>query len=348
MPIEEVWPRYKQIIKVKASTKAARDDADSGLSINSLNTSRYTLTAFTAWLQKTQQIQYLHEVTPAIAEQYAVSLRESSAAGTFNRKLADLRVIFRRLANQAGLHANPWDSIEKVRGARLRSETASKRPFTPDQLATIWETARGWIRPAVMLGYYTALRLGTICTLKWETIDLVRGIIEARERKTSKLGIFYAPEAIPVLLEWKAKEEPSEYVFPRLAASYLAIGRKRDQTRASKEFQRFLKTIKIDTQDEAGHTVLGFHSLRVSHATYSAGSGATMADIQAALMHSNQRTTAGYVQLSDEQRIHDAMQSDRPLPIPGSESTELISTRAAVMRRASTADIDTLRRMLDV
>jgi len=353
--ISDIWPRYLQVLKVKAGGKH-RKDSPSGLCQNSLNTTKGTLAQFIAWLTSHHShLQHMAEITPAIAEQYAIALRDRYKAGSFNRHLADLQVVFRRLINQAGLSVNPWEGVEKIGGDRLRAETASKRPFSPAQLELIWAQASGWIRPAVAIGYYTALRLGTISTLRWSEIDTPRGIITAQEQKTGKRGIFHCPEAMPAILHWRDHfagasemvENAQQYVFPRLAAAYLAIGRKRDTTRASKEFQRFLTDLHIDTHDTAGKTVLGFHSLRVSHATYAAGAGATMDEIQASLMHSNPRITAGYVQRPEEDLIHSAMQQPRPLPLPGPESTELISLRAAVMRQASTASIEHLRRMLN-
>jgi hypothetical protein len=119
--------------------------------------------------------------------------------------------------------------------------------------------------------------------------------------------------------------EPAEYVFPRLAAAYIGIGRKQDQARASKEFTRFLVDVcqfKVQEKDgelvdKGGAPVLGFHSLRHAHATYSRSVGATVDQVQQQLGHSSGKVTAGYIQEDQVTRRRRLVERHVPLPLPG-------------------------------
>ena len=132
------------------------------------------------------------------------------------------------------------------------------------------------------------MELSDIITLKWNEFDLQEGFIVRKMRKTSKQQILYIPEIITELLNWKKlSSNDNEYVFQAQAETYLGlrnylpsersknrnIKKKPDTTKASKQFQRFLNDVcRFNTKNEDGQTVLGFHSLRVSNATYSKNS----------------------------------------------------------------------------
>jgi integrase len=141
-----------------------------------------------------------------------------------------------------------------------------------------------------------------------------------------------------------------EYVFPYQAAAYLGIGRTVDQTLPGKQFQRFLaKVCKFQTHDADGAVVLGFHSLRASNATYGRRAGQSVAEVQKRLAHSSDATTAGYIQLSDDDVRRELRATHRPLALPGSAPTADQGETADRERLASLAHsrpIADVRRML--
>jgi hypothetical protein len=130
---------------------------------------------------------------------------------------------------------------------------------------------------------------------------------------------------MPHLRAWRDRpaddpepRDPAEYLFPRLAAAYLGIGRKPDQARAAKEFTRFLEDVcGFTVRNPDGRPLLGFHSLRHSHATFARGAGASVEVVQEQLGHSNAKVTAGYVHEDQATRRRRLVEAHIPLPLPG-------------------------------
>lgn len=135
----------------------------------------------------------------------------------------------------------------------------------------------------------------------------------------------YAPEIISDIRKWKESQKDSQgdYLFPFQAAAYLGLNRKPDKSLPCKQFQRFLRdACEINTEDSEGRTVKGFHSLRVSHATYSRFAGATVEQIQAHLAHSKKEITEGYIQKTDEEIKREIIIGHKPLSLPGASGPE--------------------------
>ena len=197
--------------------------------------------------------------------------------------------------------------------------------------------SKEWLRPAIFVGYYSGLRLSDVITLKWEELDLDDGFIVRKMRKTSKQQILYIPEIITELLNWKKLSfNDNEYVFQEQAEIYLGlrnylpsarsknrnIKKKPDTTKASKQFQRFLNDVcKFDTKNESGQTVLGFHSLRVSNATYGKNSGETQEVIQNRLGHSSSKVTTTYIQQNIEDKKKELKSKHISIPLSDSNSS---------------------------
>jgi integrase len=275
---------------------------------------------FCGWLSTEQSdIQTVDQITATIAEAYFIELRDEYKASSYNRHLAGLRGILDALLIAAGIDANPFRQVKQITKSDVAAETDSKRLLEPHELKIIDNKATGWIRPAVFVGFFTGLRLSDVVCLRWDAIELDTGFFRLTIRKTSKPDTIYAPEAMPFLIEWRKQcAADAEYVFPELASAYLGIGRKRDSSTATKQFQAFLtEDCKFDTKNDAGQTVLGFHSLRVCNATYASRSGATHEDIQARLQHSSGTTTDKYIRESDEEIREKLMQAHIPLAITG-------------------------------
>lgn len=402
LPLDSVFEQYKQVLKIKSKNGNTHAEAstDSPLAPKTLRTTAGIVDRFVSWIKDNKpDIQTMDEVTPQVAEKYFMAFRDTGCpASTYNRHLADLRSVWKRLAIQAGLSSNPFEQIEAMKRNQVSSEASPKDRFSLDQLRIMQEKATGWVRPAMFIGYYTGLRLSDVVTLKWEWVDIEDGFIQIPGiRKNSKPKLIYSPEVMPALREWgkeskniqaptstkaakdlglsrssayklihlenapdaaaysdineyyralcaagiqagmqskalwdflekpaqtdisrKKPKELDEYVFPDLAAAVLGIGRKKDESRPSKEFQRFLADIcNFNTRNDAGKTVLGFHSLRVSHATYSKISGVSEEEIQEDLLHSNRKTTEGYIRTSVEEKKRELRQKHTALPSPG-------------------------------
>ena len=320
--IDSIWSTYLDTLSRYGGGRSLHEDAtpDSPLSPSQLKSAKGVLAGFARWLQDNHpEAKTMDAVTVPMVDSFFDALRKRSAASNYNLTRANLRVIWKRLAVRGGIEKNPFDAIPPIAKAIVEREQqqSKRRPFTLAQLKVIFARAMDWMKPAVHVAYETGLRLGDIVSLRVSELDLDEGFIFKRTRKGGKPQSFYVPDSTQYLRDWLGElEEPSDYVFPRLAAAYLAIGRKRDTGLAGKEFMRFLKVVcKIKVVNDSGKTVLGFHSFRVSHATHTRSLGATVGEVQRHLGHSYRQTTDGYIQ-EDTATIKARLVAEhRPLPL---------------------------------
>jgi integrase len=340
IPLKNVLEEYENILILAQKSGSKHIDADNliPLAPATIKTARIIFNNFQKWIHNNySNIETFNQISPEITQNYFISLKKSGKkASTFNRYLVQLNVIWKRLSVNLGEKQNPFSVIPKIKTNALKEDTSSKRPFTHKEISTMLIKAKEWLRPAIFIGYYSGLRLSDVITLKWKELDLQEGFIIRKMRKTSKQQILYIPEIIAELSDWKnLSNSNNEYVFQAQAETYLGlrnylpsarsknrnIKKKPDTTKASKQFQRFLNDIcKFDTKNEVGQTILGFHSLRVSNATYGKNSGETEEVIQSRLGHSTSKITAIYIQQNIEEKKRELKSSHVSLPISFTDS----------------------------
>lgn len=267
---------------------------------------------FTNWLKKHHpEITHLHEITEAVAMEYAKYLRKTGIAPrTYNGAIKFLRSMFKTLTLQAGLVSNVWSGIEYE-----DNSTESRRALSEDEIANIIKKARGKVRCWLILGYYTSLRLGDVLTLKWNEIDLAKKTIIRIPRKTSRSKkpsiIPLHPEVLKALkaLERKRKEG-DEYLFPEDAAKYL----KGQSSAITKKIQQHFTDCDIQTTEEASGNRkkaivrVGFHSLRHGFVSLLEAHNVSRSVVQDLVGHSSPAMTAHYSHATLQQKI-DAIES---------------------------------------
>jgi integrase len=301
---------------------------------------------FVKWARRNNpEIETIDQVSSKIAQDYFGS-KISCKSSTYNRYLAELRVVWSRINRRHMRTLNPFDSVAKIEGGVVKKETSSKRPFTPEELRAISEKASGWIRLAVIIGYHSGLRLSDVITLAYADISN-DGFISVEARKTGKDQIIYCPEIIPYIQEWRKSQGETKYVFQAQAETYFGLRPflpsaksadkdrriKPDPTKASKQFQHFLRDVcKFNTKRD-DDTVLGFHSLRVSNATYSERIGVSRDKIKERLAHSDIRITEGYIQRRLDEIKREMMISHKPLPALNAADcdNEVANLKAGIM-----------------
>ncbi len=137
------------------------------------------------------------------------------SARTWNAELILLRSAFKHLRKEAGMHENPFDDIPTK-----EDEPLHRRPFTPDDLQAILRAAQtdDLVRPLVVTGMCTAMRLGDVCTLKWADVDMRSRFITV---KTGKTGAKVSIPMFPMLYDALAALPCASHdVFPEAAAIY--------------------------------------------------------------------------------------------------------------------------------
>ena len=212
------------------------------------------------------------------------------------------RLVFRVLCDDLGSEANPWRAIQKRKNG---NGSHGRRAFTAEELRRIFETLAKrtegrqlvWGEAGVvgehklgtrdracavemltigLLGFHTGLRLGDCCLLRWEDVDLDRGVIAVTPLKTSRTS--GKRVCIPIHAELAARltrirpENPAGPVCPAKAAQY-----RRNRPDVSKRFLLLFHQcgIRTSTKGAAAKAAceVGFHSFRHTWVTRAAEDG---------------------------------------------------------------------------
>lgn len=246
------------------------------------------------------------ELLPLVTEENAVAFLDSLdlANGTWNKYRSFMSCFYETLLKAGRFSCkNPFSAIEPKLGT-----FNSKSPLSVEQVAKLVEAASGEFKLLIALGYFTGLRMGDCCTLRWEEVDMARGVIERLPNKTGrrvkdrvlatvKVGI---PDELFGLLDAIPKEARRGFVLPEIAEMY---DDGNTAYKVSGVLSELFRTCGIETSREGDGrrkvTVYGFHSLRYSYISHNAELGMPAAVIQRNAGHSNPEMTAHYTKISD-------------------------------------------------
>lgn len=326
---------------------------------------------FHSWMrEENPEIKLLSEVTGDHAAAFMDSVRNAGASGTYNKYLQFFNLFFKVL-NDAGKirSGNPFRDID-----RMENRYHSKKPLSVEQIAKLIDSASGEMRLLIALGYFTGLRFGDCCTLLWQEVDLLRGVIERVPRKTEhtvkdiqqsivKVGI---PEFLFRMLSEVPPDARKDYVLPGFAKEYLEGREYRANRRLLDHFEKCgIHTVKAGTgtpevRNESGKLIkravravveCGFHSLRYSYISHNAEAGTPAAVIQRNAGHANPAMTEHYTRISDKAAIQYANALKLPLPEPSdvidvSPAPEKDPDRAELHRLADSLPLETVREIL--
>ena len=266
-------------------------------------------------------------------------VKPAFTANTYNKHIRVLEMVFRVLADRAGMTTNPWAGI-----SRKTERKESRRELTVEELNTICNSAAGELQTLFILGIYTGLRLGDCCTLRWSEVDLVRRIILRVANKTSRRK--KAPIHIPIhptlyaYLSQVPVGKRSGFVLPEYAERY-----KSDDSSIAKDIRRFfikcgIQVHKEDTGKGTGTRAVvevGFHSLRHSFVSLCRQSNAPLAVVEAIVGHSNPAMTRHYTHVS-ETAAAGAVAALPPLLQSGAEEEKNADSVAGSQRQLSRRD----------
>ncbi len=308
---------------------------------------------FRKWIAEAcPAVHLLSEVSNNIAVEFMETVRATGATGTYNKYLQFLKCFYKTLLESGKIASvNPFGEIE-----REDMTYHSKKELSREQIYTLIQSADGELRVLLALGYFCGFRLGDCCTLKWNEIDLERGIIERIPRKTARTVKDPAQSVVKVgisrsLLDMLMElPEDGVYVLPKAAADYLGGRKPAISHKIQAHFIRCGISTTEERMDGSGAraiAVYGFHSLRYSYVSHNAEAGTPAAVIQRNAGHANPAMTEHYTRISD----NNALKYAAALAMPELEEGNVIHgpepEREELRRIVETWDIERVRRLLD-
>lgn len=245
-----------------------------------------------AWWRDAIGFHTLASVTPALlAEQRdklanGITVRHTKRSqATVNRYMAVLSHLFTVAVKEWGwLQENPLAKVSKLKESRGRVRFLSDEE-RERLLKVCRASASAYLYPVVVLCLSTGARKMEILGLRWEDVDLDRGVITLHETKNGERRILPLTGYALDLLKKHSKV--------RMLGTSLLFPSK-DLTKPVA-----LRTAWETAVKHAGIEDFRFHDLRHSAASYLAMNGATLAEIGAVLGHKTSEMVKRYAHLSE-------------------------------------------------
>lgn len=260
---------------------------------------------FTAWLGD-RATEDIASVTRADMSRYRNELLVRVSEGTTSNKLKAIRSMFRDALSQGFIHDEPTEGLKFTRKERPGGQ--KKRPFTLPELQLLCETATGEWRSMILFGLYTGQRMGDIATLRWHSLDLVRGEMRLATRKTGKnITIPLASPLADHLATYPASDDPTAFVHPELGELYET----KSAGSLSNQFTAILAECGLraplshakEKEGRGNHrerNALSFHCLRATAATLLHDAGIPAAVAQEWIGHDSDEVHNVYVKIGRE------------------------------------------------
>ena len=258
-----------------------------------------TLAEFLRFLDN--RVKQFSQITEKHTMAFADYLRTTQiSVSTHNRKLMRLRKIFATLQEYRE-DGNPFALKILKRKEREEQDTAVRRiAFTREQeehIRAVLDDPRYHIlnkeeiKVVFYIGMYTGQRLKDCVLMQWQNVDLAHQRITVTQFKTGKtVTIPIAPLLQAVLREaWERKVDI--YVTPKVAQRYKHTdkrGKCIGDGLVNIDVMRVIRWIGVETSvavegRKKKTTVLGFHSLRHSFASFCAEAGVPKAVVESIL-----------------------------------------------------------------
>jgi integrase len=229
----------------------------------------------------------LATITPELLGRHRDDLqtREGLAPGTVNRYLSALSKAFSNAVKE-------WHWIQDNPLARVSKKTEPQgrvRYLSDDERARLLEACRASERKElyliVLLALTTGMRRGELLGLRWQDVDLERGMAVLHNTKNGdRRSVPIVPEVAALLREHgKVRRLDNDLIFAKDSAEVWTF---------DKAWYQALKAARVKG--------FRFHDLRHTAASYLAMSGATVPELAAVLGHRTLAMVKRYAHLSDQ------------------------------------------------
>jgi integrase len=201
---------------------------------------------------------------------------------TLHHELALVKHAYYLAINNWGiLKHNPFDSVTLPKGDRQRT-----RFLSVEESIKVVKESPAWLRPMVILGLDTGLRITNICELAWNQVDFFSKTIQIEKTKNQEgVCIPMTERALKTIKGFRRDDSFSDiWVF----------GKKYKRDQVSKAFKRVCRRLQLDD--------VTFHTLRHSFCSHLAINGANLNDIASVAGHKDLRSARRYSHLNSDRK----------------------------------------------
>ncbi len=226
----------------------------------------------------------LTAITPAWLRQWRDELMPGHTLGTVRQYLATFSGALSWAVEDGWLVENPMRKVrrppEPLGRVRFLNEDERQR-----LLCACQQSANAYLHFIVVLAISTGCRRNELCRLRWQNVDLERGMLRLATTKNKR------PRAVPVT-GWALALLRAHAATPRAGVDWLF-------PRADGQRPVLIEQAWRTARRRAGLVDFRFHDLRHSCATELALNGATLLEIAEVLGHKKMDMTRRYAHLTD-------------------------------------------------
>ncbi len=234
----------------------------------------------------------LREITVERVEAYKAAKSSTHSAKTVNNHLGILGKLFADAVKWEYADRNPAHEVQPL---RLPPQDGFNF-WEPEQSSAFLEAVKEkrpeW-HPFFLCALHTGMRLGELCALRWQELDLDKGQIHVKRSRSH--GVVTTPKsgrsrtiamssALKAALREHKPTEPGELVFPYRKGGYL------DRAKIKSTFRTCIRA--------AGVPTIRLHDMRHTFASQLVMRGVPMRGVQQLLGHSTLEMTMRYAHLS--------------------------------------------------
>lgn len=252
------------------------------------------------------------------------------------------RWVFNKLAEDAGVFRNPWESV-----VLPKKDQVDREIFTCDELKLIWEGIQSdpFCYPLFLVAANSGMTEGDICTLEWSEVDWAANCIRRDRRKT---GADIILPLLPQLAEYLSSlPREGQYIFPEHAEIYLDVKRR---SNISARVIKFLQGLGIKTTKSIPGrrdvSVKDLHSMRHVFCYRASRAGIARSSIAKMVGHMDETMTKKY---ADHDTIEDLNFEIKKLssPFAAGELTSEQGFRKRLAELAYSLPEETVRRLVE-
>ncbi len=170
---------------------------------------------------KHANVTYLYEVTQEMAATFFDKTRKEYSWSTTKSIMSILKSAFARFLPSGAI--NPFATIIK-RNRELNAIRVNRRPLSNHELAALIETSQTdpMVHALVVTTACTGMRIGDVCNLRWESVDLRSGFVNVLTAKAGKSVTIPIFDPFRKILEGAlaTREDGEIFVFPDAAQMY--------------------------------------------------------------------------------------------------------------------------------
>jgi integrase len=200
------------------------------------------------------------------------------STGTLILDLRIIKSVFTSARRQGLLSHSPAEAVELPANNPLERDV-----FSSEEIRALLKVATPEWQTAILAGYYLGARLSDAVSLRWDCVDLSRGLVHYTQGKTGRKVLAPIHQDLETqLLELAGSDNPGGYLCPTLAKT-----RPNGHLGLSAQFKRLMQAAGVDSQEvQSAHNKFSrksYHSLRHSFTSHLANLGVS-ADVRMKLV----------------------------------------------------------------